>query len=154
MADPTPAEQALHDQLDAATRETIDRLHQSINPAEGDVEGDDHRDPWVRGLVDRYLDTINAGQALACPHLPGSPQPITAAAWTPRVVLACDLCVILGLFWVDGPEDTTCDRCGNHAHGRMHQGVATAGPITILYGLCHPCFEEVTATLTQERADD
>jgi hypothetical protein len=155
MPDADPPADPRADQVQAATRHTIERLEASMGAHPLDALGDDHPDPWVAGMVDRQLAIINAGQARACIHIRTSgPQPMTGCAWMPGL-LACDLCVLLGVFNLDGPEDRRCDRCGHDTLGEgIHEAIATAGPYAYRYGLCDPCFAEVRAAIIKSGGSD
>jgi hypothetical protein len=140
-----PGERARADQARAAQREAVRRLEARAKVEPGSEFGDDHPDPWVHALGDFYERLLLDGGALWCPHLrPGAgPQPLHAAAWMPSLI-ACDLCVLVGVFVVEGAADRICDRCGlDTLEVGISQGAATVGPLTIAYGICPSCFEQI-----------
>lgn len=148
-----PHRQARHDQLQAATRETHQRMDWIAGLHPDSAATDGHRDPWVHDLADQLLKLIDTHQARWCPHLAGgSAQPMHAAAWLPGII-ACDLCVALGIFGVEGQADRICDRCGTDTLGQgIHTGQASIGPIEISYGACEACFAAIKTSM-QEAPD-
>lgn len=141
------------DQVRAAIRETLQRMERQAATHPDSAITNSHPDPWVRALVTWYERLITTDRARWCSHLRAgvSPRPIHATAWIPGLV-ACDLCVALGVFVVTGRADRLCDRCGKDTLGEgIYNGAASLGALTIDYGLCPACFHHVKRSMEGER---
>lgn len=139
---------AFRDQIDAATDQTHDGLHQmSRHLQAGQVTGvrADRVDDWLRlGVIDA-LTAHCAGTADTCMHSPHPdfPQPLLAAAWKPGLVV-CAGCVRLLSLPKHGAANFTCDGCGHVCAGEaagdpLFIGAVQLGPLLYQFGTCAAC---------------
>jgi hypothetical protein len=138
------------DQLRAAVRETVTRLEARAASHPNSAESDGHPHPWVRALADWFEQEIHARRIFYCRHVhTAGPRPVHAAAWLPGII-ACDLCVALGLFDLQGAADRICDRCGmDTLEVGIFTGAASLGLLTIDYGLCPGCFDDLKRAIEE-----
>lgn len=137
ITDPT----AVADQLKAAADQVRRGVERVRAAGELDVT-ETTPTPWLASQLAQLRDAINAGTARACPHLHGGPRVVVAAAWSPGILVCQDCTPALQ----PGPdEDTTCDRCRQHAPV-IHPAVAAFEHLLLTYGLCPQCAQ------TEDRA--
>lgn len=128
---------ALADQLSAATTHARRVLRDTARRAGGGRIFDVTGNRWLTAQATVLVDALTAGTAQVCPHIDPNPRVIHAAAWAPGV-LACPACV--RMLAPTATEDTTCDRCRQHAQ-MLHPGLVAFGPVLLGYGLCTRCVQ-------------
>ena len=114
-----------------------------------------------RDLLRRFLNRAAAGQLDTCPHLGVGPEPVWWIAWRPGR-LRCAGCAARAARSVRGTrEDRRCDAC-QRVRSAIHPGaaqlppvvvdlpglLASAGPVTAIYGLCPACHTASTGAVS------
>lgn len=131
---PATAQTAQADQLHAAVRDARRLLEGAARAGRGNLVPA----PAGSWLADQALILATAlltGESRCCPHLASGPRVLHAVAWKPGY-LVCTAC--RPLLVADAEEDSTCDRCRQHAD-QLHTGITACGPVLLGYGLCPPC---------------
>lgn len=137
---------ALIDQGDAATREARHNLYSEARATRAVVKHIRHPEhpEWVRyGLLTAVV-AWTVGEAQTCPHSPDPrhPQPVTAAAWKPGLVV-CVRCPHLLELPRDSAENWTCDGCRTVVNpgegGRIKALTLSYGAFTYRIGICTGC---------------
>jgi len=137
------------DQLSAASTDAYRRLARL---------GASHHSPvhlgpipcWLHPHLRHLAYAVTTGTARRCPHLGAAPAVAHAALLDPGH-LTCARCT--HRLAPDPGEDTTCDRCRQHAE-LIHPGAIALGPVLLTFGLCHRCLihtEPITASRKRTR---
>lgn len=137
----------LQDQNDAAAIQVHDRMAvvtDLIGEEMKHLPASGHPD-WIRlGLLTEFI-TWACGKSDTCTHNPSAsrPQPVSAAAWKPGLVV-CGACVRLLDLPRNSPKDRTCDACGTvtsgEADGNGIWSITVAhGAFLYLAGVCRDC---------------
>lgn len=100
---------------------------------------------WLRlGLIEAWVGHCS-GSASTCRHMPSidSPQPVTAAAWRPGLIV-CVYCVFLLMPVSGSVMDKTCDGCGHICEGvdrndPIHPSTISFGSLIYQFGICGDC---------------
>ncbi|MER5647299.1 hypothetical protein [Streptosporangium sp. NPDC002524] len=136
------------DQGDAATRQVRTGLA-ALTEAEGTpllARTPSEHPGWIRLGLLTALMTWCAGKADTCVHAPDPwhPQPVTAAAWKPGLVV-CSRCPHLTSLPRGSVRDRTCDGCGTvtlFAPGEQ-RGIwpvtVSQGSFMYMAGVCVDC---------------
>jgi hypothetical protein len=142
----TPAEQALQDQVTAATRQARNAM--LATEREHIANGGGAPEPVLTALVDQLTAYLAAGRTRFCPHAIRSPQPLWWLPGRPSRV-NCAPCTKAALGRPKAKQhQLRCAHCRQvraDVAGRMYQlpvlrvGERPVGPITIIFDLCLTC---------------
>ncbi|HSJ43621.1 MAG TPA: hypothetical protein VK923_02935 [Euzebyales bacterium] len=123
------------EQIAAGTRAIIDEF--GFTPAHT-------RSPKLTRPIDRVITRMLTGDCRTCRHVTATaPQPLSVCLWDDPPVFRCRRCIPDDAALTD-EEDRTCDLCRVDTAGDgIFPAFTTVGAITIAYGACHDCHDEI-----------